>query len=105
MIVKMILADTRIGDEVILRAEADTDAFGNSGKGCGKRGPNGAVENPDRAQALPPQQRHQRDQVDAAAEFLTGMLEIDGGRNARFRRKQFLGGARGRRKECHAGPR
>jgi hypothetical protein len=55
MIVKMFLADAWIGDEKILRAKTDADPFGNSGKGCGKRGPNGAVENPDRAQALPPQ--------------------------------------------------
>ena len=40
---------------------------------------------------LPPQQRHQPDQIDAALQFRSGMLEIDRLGDARFGREQFLG--------------
>jgi hypothetical protein len=66
MIVKMVLADAAIGDEQALPAEPQSDALGDAGERRGKRRPDGAVEDPKRAQALPAQQRDEPDQIGAA---------------------------------------
>jgi hypothetical protein len=61
MIVKMVLADAAIGDEQALRAEPQSDARGDAGERRGKRRPDCTVEDPERAQALPAQQRNEPD--------------------------------------------
>ena len=89
MIVKMLLADAAIGDEQALRAEPQPDAFGDAGERRGKRRADSAVENPQRAQALPAQQRDEPDQIDAALQFRSEMLEIKRRRDGRLGLEQF----------------
>jgi hypothetical protein len=55
-----------IGDEGALRPKPQPDPLRDSGKRRGQRRPDGPVEDPNRLQAVPAQQRDQPDQVDAA---------------------------------------
>src|SRR6266581_3890485 len=93
MIVKMLLADAAIGDEQALRPKSQPDALGNAGERRGKRRPDSAVEDPERTQLLPAQQRDQPDQVDAALQFGSEMLK----KNMSPRRLARLGAIRSRR--------
>jgi hypothetical protein len=47
VIVKMLLADTVIGDERALRTKPEPNPFRYGGKRRGQRRPNGAIEDPD----------------------------------------------------------
>ena len=102
LVVKMAIVDAGIGDEEFLRAEPEPDALGDAGEPGGQRRANGAVENPDRAELPPPQQRHEPDQIDAAAQFRAGVLEINRFGNAWLAGQQLLGAARRRREKRHA---
>jgi len=97
----MLLADAVIGDEGALRAEPQPDPFRNAGKRRRQRRPDGAVEDPERLQAMPAQQRDQADKINPALQFRSGMLKIDRGRDAWLRSKQVTGGTCRRREERH----
>ena len=101
MIVKMLPTDAAIGDESALRPKAESDPLRDAGERRGQRRPDGAVENPDRSQAVPAQQRDQTNEIEAALQFRPGMLKIDRGRDARFCREQLFRGAGRRREERH----
>ncbi len=101
MIVKMLLADAAIGDEQALRPKSQPDALGNAGERRGKRRPDSAIEDPERTQALPTQQRDQPDQVDAALQFRSEMLKIDRRRDGWLGLEQFARAARRRHEKCH----
>ena len=105
LIVEMAVVDAGIGDEEALRSEAEPDALGYAGKPGGERRPDGAVENPDRAEFAAPQQRRQPDQIDAAAAVPSRHARNRSSRRRRFGRKQFLGVARRRRQKRHAAAR
>lgn len=101
MIVEMAAIDAGIGDEEALRAEPEPDALGDAGKFCGERRPCGAVENPDRAETMAPQQCGEPDQIKATAQLRSGMLEIERLGDRRFRGKKLPGMARRRGKKSY----
>jgi hypothetical protein len=101
MIVKMLLADAAIGDEQALPPKSQPDALGDAGERRGKRRPDGTVEDPERAQALPAQQRDEPDQIDAALQFRPEMLKIKRRCDGWLGLEQFARAACRRYEECH----
>src|ERR1700728_5204314 len=99
MVVEMAAVDAGIGDEEALRAEPEPDALGNAGKFCGQRRRCGAIENPDRAETMAPQERGEPDQIKATAQLRSAMLKIERFGDRRFRGKKLLGMARRRGQE------
>ena len=71
-----------------LRAESQPDPFRNAGKRRRQRRPDGAVEDPERLQVMPAQQRDEAHKINAALPFRSGMLKIDRGRDTRLRGEQ-----------------
>ena len=94
----MALRNAAVGDEAALPGEPDADTFRDAGEERGERRANSAVENPNLAEAVPAQQRRQPDQIDAALQFRTRVVEIDGLGNGGLRRDSsrapLVGGAR-----------
>ena len=80
----MAAVDARIGDEIALRSKPNTYALGDPRQLGGERRPDGAVEDPQGLEALPAQQRHQPDQIEAALQLGAGVLEIKRAGNRRL---------------------
>ena len=97
----MALVDAGIGDEALLRPEAETDALGDAGELGGERRADGAIENPYLAETAAPQPRDEQELVEPAAQLRAGMLEINRLGDARLGRQQLLCAARRRRQERH----
>ncbi len=109
MVVEMAAVDAGIGDKEALRAEPEPDALRYASEFCGERRPCGAIEDPDRAETIAPQQCGEPDQIKATAQLRSGMLEIERLGDRPFRGKKLLGMARRRGKKsypaarCNAG--
>ena len=89
MIVKMLLADAAIGDEQALPPKSQPDALGDAGERRGKRRPDGTVEDPERAQALPAQQRDEPDQIDATRDTAAAILSAPSSPATRASRRRL----------------
>ena len=105
LIVEMAMVDAGIGDEEALPPEPEPDALRYAGKFCGERRPRGAVEDPDRAETMAPQQHGEPDQIKATAQLRSGMLEIHRLGDRRLCGKKLPGVACRRRQEGHAAAR